>query len=284
MQPRKRGQRLSATRRLVIMAVFAALAYAVMFVFRFNVAFLTFDLKDVVITIAGLLLGPLAALTVSFLVAVLELITVSDTGFYGFLMNFASSTAFSVAVAAVYRYKKRLSGAVLGLVGGVVALVAVMLGLNLLVTPYYMGVTAGQVAGMIPTLFLPFNAVKGMTNAALVLILYKPVSRAMQAAGFLPRSGGSRPKVLASDGIVPETATAETAVSRGDVSATTGKEMLQDADNGGAGETTPPPAHTRPRWVTSLVVTGVGLLLLVAAILVFQVVLGGDFQLFHLKK
>ena len=77
-------------RTLVLMAVFAALAFAAMFVFRFNVTFLTFDLKDAVITISGLLLGPLAAATVSLLVAVLEFITISDTGWYGFLMNFAS--------------------------------------------------------------------------------------------------------------------------------------------------------------------------------------------------
>ena len=40
-------------RELVMMAVFAALAFAAMFVFRFNVTFLTFDLKDSVITISG---------------------------------------------------------------------------------------------------------------------------------------------------------------------------------------------------------------------------------------
>ena len=51
-------------RALVLMAVFAALAFAAMFVFRFNVTFLTFDLKDSVITISGLLLGPVAAATV----------------------------------------------------------------------------------------------------------------------------------------------------------------------------------------------------------------------------
>ena len=44
-------------RELVMMAVFAALAFAAMFVFRFNVTFLTFDLKDSIITIAGLIMG-----------------------------------------------------------------------------------------------------------------------------------------------------------------------------------------------------------------------------------
>ena len=175
-------------RTLVLMAVFAALAFATMFVFRFNVNFLTFDLKDSVITMSGLLLGPAAAATVSLLVATLEFITVGDTGWYGFLMNFASSATFSVICAVVYANRKKLSGAIIALISGVVALVAVMLTLNLVVTPFYMEVPRSAVIDMIPTLFLPFNLIKGLVNASLVLILYKPVCRAMQAAKLLPRS------------------------------------------------------------------------------------------------
>ena len=175
-------------RALVLMAVFAALAFAAMFVFRFNVTFLTFDLKDSIITISGLLLGPVAAATVSLLVATLEFITIGDTGWYGFLMNFASSFTFSVVCAVVYANKKKLSRVIVALVSGVVALVAVMLTLNLVVTPFYMEVPRSAVIDMIPTLFFPFILIKGMVNAALVLILYKPVCRAMQAAKLLPKS------------------------------------------------------------------------------------------------
>ncbi|MBP3571155.1 MAG: ECF transporter S component [Clostridia bacterium] len=175
-------------RDLVLMAVFAALAFAAMFVFRFNVTFLTFDLKDSIITIAGLIMGPVTAATVSLLVATLEFITIGDTGWYGFLMNFASSATFSVVCAVVYRHNRKLSGAIISLASGVVALVAVMLTLNLVVTPFYMGAPRSAVIDMIPTLLLPFNLVKALVNASLVLILYKPVCRAMQAARLLPAS------------------------------------------------------------------------------------------------
>ncbi len=178
---------------MVLCAIFAALAYAVMFVFRFNVQFLTFDLKDAVITVAGLLLGPVAALVISLLVAVLEFITVSDTGLYGFVMNFASSAVFSVTAAVVYTYRKRLSGAIVGLAGAAVSMTAVMMLLNLLVTPLYMGVSTEDVAAMIPMLLLPFNLAKALTNAALVIILYKSVSRALRATKLLPGSGAESP-------------------------------------------------------------------------------------------
>ncbi len=184
----RRGRSVSVTKRLVLTAIFAALAYAAMSVFRFNVTFLTFDLKDAVITLAGLLLGPVTALTVSLLVAVLEFITVGDTGWYGLVMNFTSSATFSVVCALVYAYNKKLSGAIISLCSGVVVMVAVMMGMNLLVTPFYQGVSRSVIVDMIPTLFLPFNIVKGLVNAALVMILYKPVHRAMQAARLMPRS------------------------------------------------------------------------------------------------
>lgn len=188
MMQSKHGQTMSATQRLTLTAVFAALATASIFVFRFNVTFLTFDLKDTIITISGLILGPVVALTVSLLVAVLEFITVGDTGWYGFLMNFASSAAFSVVCAVVYRYNKKLSGAFVALISGVIALVAVMLTLNLVITPLYQGVSRSVIAEMIPTLFLPFNAIKGAVNAALVLVLYKPVHQALLAAKLVPKS------------------------------------------------------------------------------------------------
>ncbi len=188
MSRSKQGQTMSATQRLTLSAVFAALAVAAIFVFRFNVSFLTFDLKDTIITLSGLILGPITAFTVSLLVAVLEFITIGDTGWYGFLMNFASSVTFSVVCAVVYRYKKTLLGAAIALISAVIALVAVMLTLNLVITPLYQGVSRSVIAEMIPTLFLPFNAVKGAVNAALVLILYKPVHQALLAAKIVPKS------------------------------------------------------------------------------------------------
>ena len=182
-----RGRYTSHIRRSILLAVFAALAYAAMFAFRFNVSFLTFDVKDAVVTIGGLILGPIAAFITSLLVAVLELITVSDTGWYGFVMNFACTATFSVVCSLVYVYRKKLSGAIAGLVAALVSMVTVMMTLNLLVTPLYMGVPRTDVAALIPTLLFPFNLVKGIVNASLVLILYKPVSRVVQATRWLPR-------------------------------------------------------------------------------------------------
>jgi riboflavin transporter FmnP len=188
----KRGE---AVRRMVIIAMFCAMAYVAMLVIHIKVGFLTLDVKDAVITLCGLCFGPLSALIVSIAVPVFEL-AVSSTGYYGLIMNILGSVSFSVTASLIYKYKKTLWGAVLALLSGACLMVAVMLVANLLVTPYYMGVTADAVRGMIPTLLFPFNLLKGIANVGVVLLLYKPVSRALRKAGFLPSravsEGGER--------------------------------------------------------------------------------------------
>ena len=167
-------------RRIALVAVFGALAYALMLVIHFKVSFLTLDLKDAVITLAGLYFGPGAALSLSVLVPLLELISVSDTGLYGFLMNFISTATFSLTASLIYRYKRSLVGAIVALLSAAAATVGIMMLFNLWVTPYYMGVTVDTVKGLIPTLLLPFNTVKSCMNVGFVLLLYKPISTVMQ--------------------------------------------------------------------------------------------------------
>lgn len=172
-----RGEAKQRLRRLTVSAIFCAAAYILMFVLRIKVAgFLTFDAKDAVITTAAMLFGPSTGLIISFVVSTLELITVSDTGVYGWIMNFVSSAAFSVTAAWIYNKDRKYSTAYFGLFSGSLAMTVVMLVLNLLITPLYSGVSAVDVAKMIPGLLLPFNLTKALLNAGFVMVIYKPIS------------------------------------------------------------------------------------------------------------
>jgi riboflavin transporter FmnP len=165
--------------------MFCALAYACTYVIKIPVGFLTLDVKDSLIILCSLLFGPIYGLTVAVLVPLLELITISGTGHYGFIMNVLSSVSFSLTASLIYRYKKTLSGAITGLCTGVFAVTSVMMIANLLITPHYIGGTAADVAAMIPKILLPFNLVKAILNAAIVLLLYKPLSKILKRIGFL---------------------------------------------------------------------------------------------------
>lgn len=167
---------------MTAIAVFAALAYVIHFV-HIPVAFLNLDFKDVVMTIAGMYFGPSAAAVQAFLVPILEYPT-SETGSYGLIMNILSSGAFVIVASVIYKFKKTLSGAIIALCSASLSMVAVMMLANLFITPYYMHVAQTEVVALIPTLLLPFNAVKAVLNAALTLCLYKPISKVLKKSGF----------------------------------------------------------------------------------------------------
>lgn len=185
-----------STEKMAGIAIFSALAFVVSLVVRFPVQFLTFDAKDAVITIAAFVYGPISAVIISFLAALIEMITISTTGWYGFLMNFASSAVFSLTASLIYTKKRNLNGAIISLYSAIGATVGVMLLLNLLVTPLYLQyvgapITNADMVAMLPTLLLPFNFAKALMNSAIVMLLYKPTVMALKRLGLVKTHGGA---------------------------------------------------------------------------------------------
>lgn len=174
-------------RKMIAVGVFVALAYICCVLFHFKVAFLSFELKDAVMTIGAMFFGPLAGIVTVLLVCLIEFITISSTGVYGLIMNLLSSMTFITVGSFIYKKKRSMTGAVLGMISATVSMVAVMMLANLLITPYYIGngTTTADVAAMIPTLLFPFNLTKAIFNSAVVFLLYKPVSHALKASGFM---------------------------------------------------------------------------------------------------
>ena len=171
--------------RISAIAIFIAIAYISSLLFPIKVQFLTLDIKDAFITIGALYFGPLAGIIVSAAVSLLEFLWGSSTGVYGLIMNFLGSAAFSAVAALIYTRRKSLVNAVFSLICACVTMVVVMLAANLVITPLFMasrGMTVQAVEKMILPLLLPFNAIKSILNAALVLLLYKPISIALKKA------------------------------------------------------------------------------------------------------
>lgn len=175
-------------KKLAVLAIFIAFGYISLYVFRFKVSFLTLDFKDVFITMAGFVYGPAAAALVAAVETVLELFTVATTGFWGAIMNFAGSAAFAVTASLIYKYRRSFSGAIIGLVSAVFVMTAVMLVMNMIITPIYTGADLKTVIGMIMPLLLPFNLTKAILNAAVTFIVYKPLSQALKGARVIPAS------------------------------------------------------------------------------------------------
>ena len=182
---------------IAVIAMFTALAFVSVIVAKVipNVAgFLSYEPKDALIVIAGFMFGPISSVLVSVLVSFIEMITISSTGPYGFLMNVIATCAFVLPPAILYQKNRTKKSAVIGLTIGVVCMVISMLLWNYIITPLYMKVDRSVVVGMLIPVFLPFNLIKGGINAGITLLLYKPIVNALRAAKLVEPSKAEDPK------------------------------------------------------------------------------------------
>lgn len=189
---------ITKTKKITLLGMLAAIAYAVIFVCHFLIppvaGFLTLDVKDTIIAIAGFIFGPLSAALVGAVVAAVEMVTISATGPIGLIMNILSSCCFACVAAFIYKRKHTLKGAITGLIVGCLSATVVMLLWNFLITPIYMGVPRETVAAMLLPVFLPFNLGKYILNAAITMLIYKPIVTALRKANLLaPSSSDATP-------------------------------------------------------------------------------------------
>lgn len=177
------------TKKLTTIGMLCAIAYAAAAVGRIPlVLFLKYDPKDIIIAIGGLIFGPLTSFLIAFIVSLAEMVTISDNGILGCFMNIISSCSFACTAAFIYQKRRKLSGAIGGLFCGWGCMVLVMLLWNYLITPFYMGYPREAVAELLIPAFLPFNLIKGGLNAAITMILYKPVVTALRHSHLIDTS------------------------------------------------------------------------------------------------
>lgn len=182
----------SQTKRIVMTAMLCALGYIVMVLIHIKLMpaapFLTYDPKDAVIVIGGFLFGPAEALIISLIVAFFEMITVSESGIIGFIMQVVATMAFAGIASLIYRHIHTKKGAVIGLITGVVCMTIIMVIWNYLLSPIYLGTDRSTVVKLLVPAIIPFNLLKGSINALLAFLLYKPLVRALRKSGLVSGS------------------------------------------------------------------------------------------------
>ena len=87
----------SKTKRVTTIGMLCAITYVTMVVGRIPIIlFLKYDPSDVIVTLGGFIWGPMTSCIVSVIVATLEMITVSDTGILGCIMNIVQTLPLSL--------------------------------------------------------------------------------------------------------------------------------------------------------------------------------------------
>lgn len=173
------GKGLGSSRFLVRVAVLGAMGFALMYI-EFPLPllppFLKYDLGDVPALLAAFAMGPLAGvLTELIKCAIFFLSGKGSDGIIGAAANFFAGGALVAAAGLVYRRIHSLRGALLGLVIGSLAMVAVMTAANIFVFLPLWGVPAEQVVTLALTATMPFNLAKGFLTSVITAVFYKRV-------------------------------------------------------------------------------------------------------------
>ncbi|MDR2657719.1 MAG: ECF transporter S component [Oscillospiraceae bacterium] len=134
--------------------------------------FLKYDPADVPIFLGSLMFGPLAGVMMTIVVSFAHSLFEGVSGISGFIMHVAATGAAAFVIGAIYRARRTRTGSIIAIVCGALAMTVLMIPLNLIVTPIFMGAPRAAVIDLLLPAIIPFNLLKAGINGILALTLY----------------------------------------------------------------------------------------------------------------
>ena len=187
------------THNLTVAAMLSAVAFILMFI-EFPIpmlipAFIKMDFSDLPALLGAFALGPVYGVIISFMKNLLHIVIKgTSTACVGELSNFILGAIFSAVAGYLYKHHKSRKTAIIGAVAGAVAMGVLSVPSNYFVVYpayvqfYHMPLEAilSMYQAILPSadslikcliLFnLPFTLVKGLLDAVLCMLIYKPLS------------------------------------------------------------------------------------------------------------
>ena len=187
------------THKLTVAAMLSAVAFILMFI-EFPIpmlipAFIKMDFSDLPALLGAFALGPVYGVVISFMKNLLHIVIKgTSTACVGELSNFILGAIFSAVAGYLYKHHKSRKTAIIGAVAGAVAMGVLSVPSNYFVVYpdyvqfYHMPLEAilGMYQAILPSadslikcliIFnLPFTLVKGLLDAVLCMLIYKPLS------------------------------------------------------------------------------------------------------------
>jgi riboflavin transporter FmnP len=143
-----------------------------------GVTFIEYELSDLPLLIGCLAFGVVPGLVLAVLCIFLHDFALAGmaNGPFGLIMHLIAICTFLLVAGLIYQIGKTRKAALIGLILGVLALTAVMVPANLIVTPIFMGVPVDAVKALILPAIIPVNLIKGAISAVATFFLYKRIS------------------------------------------------------------------------------------------------------------
>lgn len=190
-QPRSHVRELTVTAMLCAVAtVLMSLDFSVP---MFIPGFVKMDVSELPALLASFSLGPVYGVAVCFVKNIFNLIFRTSTGGIGELCNFLIGATFVGVAGVIYRARKTRKGAAVASLVGAVAMAVISVPVNYFLSyPVYAAMFGGLDAiiaayqalrpgtdGLLECLLvfnMPFTLVKGLIDAGLCFLIYKPLS------------------------------------------------------------------------------------------------------------
>lgn len=151
--------------------------------------FYKLDLSDIPIMIGSFILGPVAGAIMELVKNLIHLL-ITHTGGIGELANFIIGCAFILPASIIYKYKRTVHGAIVGLAVSILCMAVIGGLMNYFVLLPFYGVDDNACAGMGKAIsglitdkktlifysVIPFNAIKGFIDSFITLLVYKRLS------------------------------------------------------------------------------------------------------------
>jgi len=180
--------------KLTTLGMIAAVSVVLVF-FSFplfpSAPFLKFDFADTPLLISSIVFGPFASLAVLFIVSVIQAFLMGGDSYLGCIMHIVASGAMLVVTGLICHKKRTIGRLAVGLVFGALTMTALMIPMNYLITPLYLGGHSPETLSIITSLLvpaiIPFNLIKSTVNCLLAFLVFKALSGLFVKMGLIEK-------------------------------------------------------------------------------------------------
>lgn len=194
--------------KITLTAILSAIAFVLQFV-EFPIpimpAFIKFDISDLPAIFGAFAIGPLSGVIIELLKNILHiLLKGTSSAFIGELCNFLMGASCALTAGLIYKYNKNRKGGIIAALAGAFVMGVISLPINyFIVYPAYVKFynmpldaiiqmycdifapvkstpTSNPLFNCLLIFNLPFTFCKGLIDAIICIIIYKPLSKALK--------------------------------------------------------------------------------------------------------
>jgi riboflavin transporter FmnP len=172
---------MNNTRRLVRLAVFAAVSFVLMYL-QFPpvipaAPYLKWELSDIPVLVSGFAFGPGAAGVVTLIKGILFLLLKGEDGPIGAIQNVISTLAFVLPASLLYQRLRSRIGSIAGMILGGIAMTLVMIPANLYFAMPLWGIPAEARMATITAAIIPFNLLRAGLSTVVTALVWEVLAR-----------------------------------------------------------------------------------------------------------